>query len=862
MTVGLPLLLYTVSGITALAYEVLWMRLVSTLSGASSFGMVATLIAFMAGLGLGSGVGARLRLSPRQGLQLFGAIEISVALFSLLLPYIASSLEQGFEAMAASMGIEGWMSFHVITCVLLLLIPATALGMTFPAVLRALSTSDMGVGPIYGLNTLGGVLGSLTPLLLLPWLGWAPALRAVASLGMVIGLTALILAALQERSSTSVRRHAPAIRPAWLELAAYAGIGAAALMLEVGWTRLYSLVFMRTEYVLGVILAAVLLGIALGSLLARRFNAGLLNILPLVGSLAALMPLVLLPSVSAWMDSADFSSLASSLVTQGAIMFVLTLLATLALGAWLPLITRRQREKGAAAWLYAFNSTGAALGAGVAGWLVLPWLGSAGVVCVAAMLLGLCGIYWCEVPRARALPLLAIPVVVFVWQTPPVSQLLPGEYAHTRELFHDEDSVSTTDVVARPNGTRILLNDLQRVDASTDPTAVAVQRNQGRLPLLLHPGARSILFLGLGTGITASPAKQIPGVSAVAVELSPGAIKAAGRWFSRFNGDAPTWLDIRHDDARRFLMADDARHFDVIVGDLFHPDLAGRGLLLSRQQFARVRGCLNPSGIYVQWLALNQFDVPSLKIILATFRTVFPHNTMMMDGFHLAMVGFRQRMPKADAIAAWAERHGSTLTGGEGWQTWLGRDMGPIPAFDSPLQDEWLPTVEFRLARARVEGRLDVAHILKWLLDQRPKPKVLLQRWRVGEKETTRVVSAALATDAMMHAWEGMFSDRKTNVMPFMQLAYRANPDDRWVGFAVADAMADRLRQLSLPPVQAERGWKRILSIRPDHVGALRALWHLARQRGQKVRAVELFTRLEHLVPLDPEVLAAQHERR
>ena len=126
------LLLYGISGFTALAYEVLWMRLVSTLSGASNFGMVVTLIAFMAGLGLGSAFGARWRLSPRMSLRVFAACEISVALLSLVMPSIAALLEHGFEAMAGSMGMTGWMSFHVLVSLLLLMVPATALGISGP----------------------------------------------------------------------------------------------------------------------------------------------------------------------------------------------------------------------------------------------------------------------------------------------------------------------------------------------------------------------------------------------------------------------------------------------------------------------------------------------------------------------------------------------------------------------------------------------------------------------------------------------------------------------------------------------------------------------------------------------------------
>jgi len=894
------LILYSISGFTALAYEVLWMRLVSTLSGATNFGLVATLIAFMAGLGMGAWLGARLRLRSDMALLMFAAIEIGVAIASMLMPDAVAVLEHGFEAMAASMGIDGWRIFHLLSCILLLMLPATALGFTFPVMLRLLGRY-IGVARIYGYNTLGGMLGALAPLLLLPSLGWAYALRMISGVGLITGCSALAIAWLirsgqaelnasggedgeQTASGLGTIEQAEAlVRPMWGEMAAYAGIGAAALMLEVGWTRLYSVVFMRTEYVLGVILAVVLLGIALGSLLSRRVGTEFVRILPPLSALSALLPLALLPAVSAWMEASSFSSLSISMVVQGMVMLVLTLMATVALGAWLPLIARRHQE-GSAAWLYAANSLGAATGAGCAGWVLTPWFGSAATVVVASGLLLLCGMYWMR-GRIRLLSLLIVPMMVWLWPVPPVSQLLPRHYGNARTLSHFEDALSMTDVVVNPDGNRVLLNDLQRIDASSDPTAVAVQRNQGRLPLLLRPGAGHVLFLGLGTGITASPAHQIDGLKAVAVELSEGAIQAAGRWFAPFNDHAPDWLDIRHDDARRFLKADQHR-YDVIVGDLFHPDMVGRGLLLSLQQFERVHERLGDSGVYVQWLALNQFDLGSLKIVLATFRKVFPHNSLFLDGFHLAMVGFRGERPGVATIKVWAQAHSHALTGDEGWQTWIGRDMGAIPASNAPLQEEWRPVVEYRLARARVEGKLHIAKIMAWLSVIRPHPGALAQRWHVDKADQAALVRAVLSTDAMMHAWEGMFSGRSQQVSKFINLAYQANPRDRWAGFAVADAMADQLRNknsgandnrnvnqvlsaigkngtspLVAKPatslLQKKQAWQRILAIRPDHVTALRMLWRIEQQQGDDQQAAVLLRRLQSIAPFDPEVVAA-----
>ena len=55
---------------------------------------------------------------------------------------------------------------------------------------------------------------------------------------------------------------------------------------------------------------------------------------------------------------------------------------------------------------------------------------------------------------------------------------------------------------------------------------------QAWLPLLLHPAPRHALFLGLGTGVTASAAAEDPTLDVDAVELLPEVI-AASAFFTR-----------------------------------------------------------------------------------------------------------------------------------------------------------------------------------------------------------------------------------------------------------------------------------------------------------------------------------------
>ena len=99
--------------------------------------------------------------------------------------------------------------------------------------------------------------------------------------------------------------------------------------------------------------------------------------------------------------------------------------------------------------------------------------------------------------------------------------------AGSRDLYRYEDAIAITQVIEQNDGQRVLLTDLRRWDASTEPTAVFVQANQARLPLLLHAGPRTVLFLGIGTGISLAGSLPFPDLERSAVELSQGSIEAA-----------------------------------------------------------------------------------------------------------------------------------------------------------------------------------------------------------------------------------------------------------------------------------------------------------------------------------------------
>jgi spermidine synthase len=150
------------------------------------------------------------------------------------------------------------------------------------------------------------------------------------------------------------------------------------------------------------------------------------------------------------------------------------------------------------------------------------------------------------------------------------------------------------------------------------------EKRMGHLPLLLAPGAREALFLGVGTGTTLGAVRQYPLETVEGVEIVPQILKQM-HWFDALNEGIRSDRRVRLHaaDARRYVAASRER-FDVIVADLFHPGRDGAGSLYSREHYRALREHLREGGLTAQWVPLYQFDEYNLKVLVRTFLEVFP----------------------------------------------------------------------------------------------------------------------------------------------------------------------------------------------------------------------------------------------
>jgi spermidine synthase len=847
--------IYFLSGVAGLAYEVLWARQLGLVFGVSNFGIAVTIAAFMAGLGGGALVASRFAFSLSRPLLVFALIEAFLAVFAFNIPSLLAFTDATVTEMSAGADLNSWLALQGVALFLLMALPAFVMGLGFPLVLSLCRQHNISLASIYAVNTFGGVVGCMYPLMLLPLVGWTVSVRLMAIVSLLIAVLCLVAHFLNRKKTEEVASETAIV--SWKTLALYALIGAMALVIQVAWSRLYGMFLLRTEYVVALLIASFLVGIGLGSFLGRWLRSQIwLAVLPIMVAVGVLITLFSLPWVAAWAESSSFSSLSDAVWTQAALLMLLTLPATLAFGAWLPVLAHAQEDAhSGGAKLYAANAMGSAVGALIAGFVLMPLLGTTATLVLAMVVVLLVAAAWVPMRWYRFATVPFLIAGIFVLPLPDVAKLLPVSNGDTKDLALFENALAVTHVVENKEGHRFLLSDLQRMDASTEPTALTVQRIQGALPLMLANNPREVLLLGLGTGITAAGVLPYDGVNITAVELSEGAIRAAGKEFFHANDGVVSRATIINDDARRFIKASD-RQFDVIIGDLFHPDLVGRSALLSQQQFERVKLRLSDDGIFVQWIALNQFDPYSLKVVLQTFRQAFPNNAIFADGFRLALVGGHQPVTAEGMLKKLEYDESGELFMGEDAWTWLARYWGAIPDFAVPLQDEWAPVIEFSLPAARYAKAVDLREALRFLLQLRPESQQAASALGLVEPANIDKFAKAFESSNLIYTswYAGMKGDAE-QAAQFLNLAYQTNPIDRWVSFALADRLYAGLDEMARTQGMSKRdGLARILQIRPDHVEAMKQLWRLEMASGKFESAAELKRQLLRFNPYDPEL--------
>jgi spermidine synthase len=685
-------LLYTCSGAAGLIYEIVWTRLLSLQLGHTVAAVGTVLAAFMGGLAGGAMIGGYLapRLSRERALRSYAAIECAIAICAAAMPFALHALRPLF---ALAYGDEPGLTFALVrlaSCLLLVFVPALAIGATFPLAIRwfvgEAATAGREAGSLYALNTAGAAVGALlTGFLLVPALG----LRGTTLVGMALNATAaggawLIankasitsLPHLSPKRATarprpSSRRSVDANRPTtprWLPAAVLGVGGFVALVYEVAFTRVLAIALGPTTYAFSAMLTAFISGLAIGAALASRrsaigsvtgFSIGLLMLaVAAAGSAAGWfagthLPLLVAEAV------ADAPAAPSAILAREALYGVGVLLPlSVALGALFPLaialsVVGDDRIARDVSVLYGVNTVGAVVGSLAAAFVFVPLVGVqqtlrlTGLIASAAACLTFMADRLTRWQRGAGLAAaIAAGALLFVLPRWDLNLLSGGGYKYASEvrdlnldlatglkagsLLYYKEGAAVTVSVRRLAGTLALAID-GKVDASSGGDMLT-QKLLAHLPLLLHPNPLRVGIIGLGSGVTAGAALLHRIQRADVIEISPEVVQASS-YFADDNGRA------LQDSRVRLIVSDGRTHlqltsqlYDVIISEPSNPWMAGVAALFTREFFMAARARLAPDGIICQWAHTYDIADADLRSIAATFASVFPSGTMWLVG--------------------------------------------------------------------------------------------------------------------------------------------------------------------------------------------------------------------------------------
>ncbi len=577
------------TGATALAAELLWIRGVGRAVGAAPTALASVVAFFLAGLGAGAWLGGRAAAKSERPAKTAAILLLAAGIWVAVSPLLVGALPDMHAALRSLFGIElgaaRWTAPFL--SLFVVLVPALLLGAVFPFLVRFrvhdLRVAARRTGMLYASQTVGSAVGVLAVVLALPAFGEAFSLRIAGTCALGAALILLVLDRPLPHGSGPPGEAVPGRQAQGKGpvLVLFVG-GAIALGVEMAWFRI--LLPLTGSHTLGsaLLLGIALLGFGLGSLAAgwfaprlRRCDLWAATALAAAGCLS-FVSLPLMGDIPARVVSAHPSTGMARFNTVLLHAAWAMMPAALCFGAIFPLAFRVRADwtgqaSRPAGRLFAWNAAGNVVGSLLAATLLLPLLGAERTL----LILGICAVATAAYLRlratntARALPALltAGPLLILlvpglladVMQSGPTlaeivavhkplpkgmqlddrddldlyAEMFCGRPARDRasgEAYPVYQGVaSAIELFEEPGGTvglrRGVLREA-RFDADDPDLPSTTETALGLLPALLHEDPKRALVVGHGAGWTAEAVLAVGVPHVAVVEIDPALFDA------------------------------------------------------------------------------------------------------------------------------------------------------------------------------------------------------------------------------------------------------------------------------------------------------------------------------------------------
>lgn len=658
-------LLFFFSGAAALAYEVVWVKLLTLQFGSAAWSISTVVASFMAGLGAGGAWAGRRADRIRRPLRAYALLELGIAFFGVfsvpILRNMAGILDPLYHLTDGYFALFVLLQF-LLSCAMMA-VPTFLMGASLPLLIVAVTEEAAfrrSVALFYGINTLGAAVGTLVAgLVLMPVLGISDTVWVAVAAGVLVAAGGYLLD-LRMGSREATKEHRKPVASARIPrllLAAVAIAGCLGLFYQIAWTRLLIPVVGSSVYAFTIILTTVLLGIGVGSLLAavpsfRESSCWRAMAVTLgLGScsvLAGLFAVNELPAMFTAMAQGTGDRTWLLFLSQGTLAASIVLVPACAMGAALPLgIAAWRNEVESRGWavggMYAANTIGAIVGSVLAGFAFLPWLGATGLIRLGATLGMVVTVVLFLLDRTNSqrqrlgwAGLFAAILAAFAFTLPQtdIKNLQRGVFRRLQAseerspigsflLYAREGTNATVTVFRTPNSTVLKVNG--KADASTGGDMDS-QYLLGHLPMFLHPRPQDICIIGYGSGATVYATATHPNVTAVDVVEIEQAVLDASEYFDSINHDILEDSRVRlyTEDGRNFLRHQ-KKTYDVILSQPSNPWIAGISSLFTTEYYRAASVRLKPGGLFCQWMQAYETSSETVRVVLNTLASEFPY---------------------------------------------------------------------------------------------------------------------------------------------------------------------------------------------------------------------------------------------